>query len=886
MAGRLRANHAFSAAKLATGQETKPPDLCTISWETLSNWSFDILRQSGLGLWAWVCIGATAVLLAYALLGQIWKSSARAKTSIAGVIFGLAGTSLVLSIPSLRQPLPGMVWTWLLMVDLSLVFYLNLRQILSPRRTAILMALRVLALTLLVPMLFEPVITFVTRPPADRPLIFLVDASGSMSVSDAPNTPTRFQSVWQAIQPQLPKVDETFAPAFFTFSSGINPLEHPQDLSRVTPDGQSTDLVDAITAALATTSRPDATVILISDGIDNTSPDIARALQGISHPVHTLSVGSEQAEPSTLPNVAVDNVQAASELTVGQTSKITATIKSTALANRIVQVRLAPIDAEGKPTAAEVSQSLVLQPLAQGQTIDLPFTPPKVGIQRLAIWIDPIPGERSTIDNRQEFQDLAMDARIKVLYIEGRVRPEYRDLNRALSRDASIEPATLLRIQEDRFAASGTVDAQPFTRMPQSVEDFKKFDVLILGDMDVASFSSAQQQAIEKAVSDGTGLLMIGGQSSFGPGGYAGTPIGRVLPVEMAGRSQGQDSDPFVPRLTDAGHVHPAMADLLPYFGLNAKAAEKPIPPLRGNVIVSGAKAGAQILLTHPGQRGPDGKDQIVLAVQPYGKGRSAAFTADTTYLWYLPMRGMGQDSPYNRFWGQLLRWLANTDTRNRQKGPGVEAMLNKNIFQLRENVQLRALVTDQRGDATRYAQVTVTLTRTSTDPAHPVAGTPSATGPSSQQLSLDPMETHTGLYQATLNSPAQGQWTAEIVARKDNTVLGRQTIRFSVIPPADEMLRLAATPNVLATISQTTAGYTYPLAQLPALIEQIIRSDPAAGKTIQRTIPLANTPRTLLALTGRTPTWPAKYDLPFQACLVITLLGAEWFTRRYWQLP
>ena len=128
------------------------------------------------------------------------------------------------------------------------------------------------------------------------------------------------------------------------------------------------------------------------------------------------------------------------------------------------------------------------------------------------------------------------------------------------------------------------------------------------------------------------------------------------------------------------------------------------LPPIRGNVVVEKPKAGASVLLTHARRPGPDGSPQIVLAVQNYGKGRSAAFTADTTYLWYLPLRGMGQESPYNRFWGQLVRWLAGADVKRRQQGPGLEAMLNRSVYELGDALSVKAAVRDERGDATRYA--------------------------------------------------------------------------------------------------------------------------------------------------------------------------------------
>ena len=62
----------------------------------------------------------------------------------------------------------------------------------------------------------------------------------------------------------------------------------------------------------------------------------------------------------------------------------------------------------------------------------------------------------------------------------------------------------------------------------------------------------------------------------------------------------------------------------------------------------------------------------------------------------------MGQDSPYNKLWGQMIRWLAGQDVRDRQRGAGLEALLNKSNFQLGENVKVRAMVRDEHGDATK----------------------------------------------------------------------------------------------------------------------------------------------------------------------------------------
>jgi hypothetical protein len=106
------------------------------------------------------------------------------------------------------------------------------------------------------------------------------------------------------------------------------------------------------------------------------------------------------------------------------------------------------------------------------------------------------------------------------------------------------------------------------------------------------------------------------------------------------------------------------------------------------------------------------------------------------------------------------------------------------------------------------------------------------------------------------------------------------------VIPPAEEMLKLAANPTLLRAIAEQTRGFYFELSQLPALLDELIRSDKSASSLRQYTVPLANLPRVLLALVGQFPEWPSRYDLPIQGLLVISMLAGEWFLRRHWQLP
>jgi hypothetical protein len=312
------------------------------------------------------------------------------------------------------------------------------------------------------------------------------------------------------------------------------------------------------------------------------------------------------------------------------------------------------------------------------------------------------------------------------------------------------------------------------------------------------------------------------------------------------------------------------MEGLQEWFGVGDQKGVKALPPLRGNVVAPRPKSGASVLLTHAERPGPDGKPQMILVTQRYGQGRSAAFTADTTYLWYLQLRGMGQDSPYNRFWGQLVRWLAGEDVRNRQHGAGVEGLLNKSVYQLGESVRVRAMVRDVKGDATRYAQVSLLIEQA---------------GKKDAQIPLSPAESRTGMYQATITTPEKGDYSVELSAAKDGKSLGKQSLKFSVIPPADEMLKLAANSALMTSIAKETRGYSYKLEQFHTLIDDLIAENAGATTPTEQTVPLANTLAAIMAWAGHVPTWNRKYDLPMQGVVVFLLLGVEWVQRRRWQV-
>lgn len=128
----------------------------------------------------------------------------------------------------------------------------------------------------------------------------------------------------------------------------------------------------------------------------------------------------------------------------------------------------------------------------------------------------PVPALRDTIaDNNQAVLSVLAKGRPRVLYIEGETAAKGY-LTQALQRE-NID-----------------VEARGPHGMPSSAKDLLPFDLVLLSDVSATLVSQAQMLAIESYVRDlGGGFVMVGGENSFGSGGYQGTQLEKLLPVRF-----------------------------------------------------------------------------------------------------------------------------------------------------------------------------------------------------------------------------------------------------------------------------------------------------------------------------------------------------------------
>jgi uncharacterized membrane protein len=185
---------------------------------------------------------------------------------------------------------------------------------------------------------------------------------------------------------------------------------------------------------------------------------------------------------------------------------------------------------------------------------------------------------------------------------------------------------------------------------PTEAGVLKEYDVVMLSDIgsdtlllhpDTFARSEPMPDRLELIrdyVEGGGGFLMVGGYLSFqGYGGsahYRYTPVEEILPVSlMEGDDRIERPAGFVP---EPAGSHP-ITDGLP----------GPWPRLLG---YNKVKPEAQVVIRTD-------RDDPLLVVGEYGKGRTAAFTSDCSPHWGSPEFVAWQG--YGELWSRLISWLA-----------------------------------------------------------------------------------------------------------------------------------------------------------------------------------------------------------------------------------
>ncbi len=332
-------------------------------------------------------------------------------------------------------------------------------------------------------------------------VIFLRDQSQSIDEA-ASKKATDFIVQATAASASAPRGSKV---AILPFAKAPGAIYAPATPAQPTPDTSATNIALALDAAGA--SIPPSYVphiVLISDGNQTTGDALQRAAS------LGLRISTVPLPASTRPEVQVRSVQAPSDIRRGEPFFLDVTIDSTQKAQGRIEVFRGPLKVADDTLSLEAGENKLRlkQTVADEKTAQ--FT------VRISQFPDTL------ADNNQSQAIVLAAGKPRVLLIES-------DVKSARMLDSALKEQDI------------QVEVRPPQGMPETLTDLANFDVLILSNVPATSLTVTQMETVRTYVQDlGGGLIMIGGDQSFGLGGYYKTPIEQALPVRSDFENQNE----------------------------------------------------------------------------------------------------------------------------------------------------------------------------------------------------------------------------------------------------------------------------------------------------------------------------------------------------------
>ena len=699
------------------------------------------------------------------------------------------------------------------------------RRLSIPRRIAI-GVLQAAMLAVILVMLWRPVLLVERVKDRENVVAVVMDASASMAHGEGAES--RLQQAVKALDSgPLAAFRKSFGVRLFSFAGETQSLKQ---LTDVPPPGTQTRIGDALYSVMQTgATTPLSGIVIITDGAENggsLSEQRLAELQSFGVPVHTVGVGPEK----NTNDLELDSVSLAPSAAPGEVLNAEVSIRHDTKG----KTRLRVYDGEMLLASNEVQLSADAG--VTTHTIAIPAGEP--GVRDLRFTLDPLPGERNTINNtRTQVIDVEPRKR-SILYIEGEPRWEYKFIRRAAETDTSLRLASLVRATPNRYYRQGIENADELAKgFPQKAEELFAFDAVVIGSFEASALSAEQHQILKDFVDKrGGGLLMLAGRDGLADGGWQRVPIAQTFPARLPdGTAKTLALTPGKARLTIYGAESPiTRLDDDPVK--NAKAWNE-LPPFADIQPLGQLKPGAVVLLDAIG--GQNRAAQPLLAWQHYGRGTTYLLGTASTWRW--KMRVSHEDQRHFTFWRQLLHAVA------ADAPPRMSLTTARKVYDDDRKVVVNAELHNERFEPLNDAAVELTLTSDE--------GT-TATVPMVTSGRGD------GRYTATVQADAPGLYRLSMNAKAGKTDLGTLQTHFRRNDGIVEHFGTQQNRPLLQRIADSTGGRYWRLDQLNDIPDAMRYSK--AGIVERQTLDLWNLPALFL--------------------LLLALKAAEWLLRLRWK--
>jgi uncharacterized membrane protein len=392
---------------------------------------------------------------------------------------------------------------------LAPLIWLGLRNLaaLGPLRRVLAIVLRCLVVIILIALLAQPMLT---RTSKRMTLIAVIDRSQSIPANLQKDALDYLSHALadKAARDQLAIVDVAEAASISKLPGGDTAIRQ----RNTTLTGQQSKLADGIQMAMAI-APPDTAIriLLVSEG-NETGGDLkeaARIAAANKIPIDVLPIHYSYDN-----EVIFKRLAAPTKARSGQTIQLRFILNSTTNVRGKLLLNLNGEPVDLVPDSPEIAVAVDLKPGTNVETVSIPVG--TYGIHEFeAIFMPDEPWQDRIVQNNRASA---------ITYVAG--------------------PGNILVVDADgttgqtlsRALKSTNIDVRYINtaEFPDNLSMLMGTDAVVLVDTGCGNFTYQQQEMLCRYVTDlGGGLIMVGGPESFGAGGWIGSPVAEILPVDL-----------------------------------------------------------------------------------------------------------------------------------------------------------------------------------------------------------------------------------------------------------------------------------------------------------------------------------------------------------------
>jgi Ca-activated chloride channel homolog len=335
------------------------------------------------------------------------------------------------------------------------------------------------------------------EPTREQFVVFATDTSLSVSPESRYQADKFLDDAVAAIGPHKA--------AYLSFAAAPGPVHTDRGKAVPPKDDQGTDIAAAIEAAAG--SIPPAFVpkiVLFSDG-NQTTGDALKAALRAGIPISTVPLKTRED-----PEIQVSAVRVPAQVREGEPFNVEAVIDSNHDDECVVDLY-----------RNEHKVATLRQKLKKGEN-KVPFAQ-SLTSERLATYTVRVSGPREALtggafrdtllDNNSSFALVFTSGKPKVLIIDS-------------------EPKLAAELARALEAEGVVAEVRPPQGTPDNLSDLQNYELIVLSNVPATALTQRQMEVCRTYVQDlGGGLIMLGGDQSFGLGGYYKTVLEEILPV-------------------------------------------------------------------------------------------------------------------------------------------------------------------------------------------------------------------------------------------------------------------------------------------------------------------------------------------------------------------